>query len=248
MLTEERHQHILATLKRQGVVKLKDLMTELNASESTIRRDLADLEDAGLLERIHGGAKRSQSLAAEPSVSEKATQQLPAKQLIAQAASQLVQSGDMIFLDAGTTTAELIPHLAEKDVTVITTGVDNASVLADYNVKVLMLGGLIKPATKAAIGAITTKMLASFRFNWAFLGTNGIHPDFGHTTPDPEEAIVKQLAIQQADHSIILADASKFNRVSFAKFAPLDTVTVFTDHKPHTPAFDACANIKEVPF
>ena len=111
MLTEERRQYILAQLQQHTVIKSKALMAALDASESTIRRDLDELEAAGELKRIHGGAKRVNGLGDEPDVASKSTQNLRAKQTIAHAAARQVEQDDLVFLDAGTTTAQLImPH------------------------------------------------------------------------------------------------------------------------------------------
>ena len=247
MLTEERQQAILHVLDSQDIIKTKDLMQQLQASESTIRRDLDELEQAGLLQRIHGGAKRVAELTEERNVSEKATQHLAAKQQLAQAAVALIPSDSLIFLDAGTTTAQMIPLLANRSITVMTTGVDNASLLADYQIKTYVLGGLLKSATKALIGASTAEMLRQYRFNFAFIGTNGVHPDYGLTTPDPEEAIIKEIAIRQAAKSYVLADESKFDQVSATKFAEIDDVTILTpqlsllNHQ-----YQTLSNIKEV--
>lgn len=247
MLTEERQRYILDQLQASPVVKLKDLMQSLNASESTIRRDLGELEAAGKLRRIHGGAERLASAPIEPSVHEKAAQHLGAKQRVAKAAAAMVPAHACVFLDAGTTTAQLIPLLAGRDITVVTTGVDNASALADANIDAYILGGKIKSATKATVGAETVNGLHQRHFDFAFLGTNGIHPKFGLTTPDAEEAIVKQTAIDQAHTAVVLADASKFGEVSNAVFAAISQVLILTtDVAQLSPIYADYPNIQEV--
>lgn len=247
MLTEERQRYILAQLHQQPVVKLKDLITALDASESTIRRDLADLEQTGKLRRIHGGAERLATSASEQSVAEKAAQFLDEKQAIAQAAVQLITPHSTVFLDAGTTTAQMIPLLAPLHVTVATTGVDNASQLADAQIDAVMFGGRIKSATKAAVGAATVDALRQRHFDFAFIGTNGIHPTAGLTTPDEEEAIVKRTAMVQAREPFVLADPSKFGQISYAEIAPLEAATILTTHiGESTDTYHQFSNIKEV--
>ncbi|WP_338034766.1 DeoR/GlpR family DNA-binding transcription regulator [Lacticaseibacillus kribbianus] len=249
MLTEERQRFIKDCLTKQAVVKSKELMAAMNASESTIRRDLAELEAAGALRRIHGGAERLAENVVEASVQEKATQALIEKRLIAQAAVALIAPHSTIFLDAGTTTAQLIPLLPPLDVTVVTSGVDNASQLADFGVSALMPGGRIKAATKATVGAGTVAALADMHFDLAFLGTNGVHPKYGLTTPDAEEAKVKQTAIAQAKATVILADPAKFGQVSFAKFAKItDNQILTTKLSALAPYYSDYVNIKEVPL
>jgi DeoR family fructose operon transcriptional repressor len=143
----------------------------------------------------------------------------------------------------------MVPLLQGKDVTVVTTGVDNASLLADYGVKTIMLGGTIKPLTKAIIGAAATQQLAQYRFNSAFIGANSVHIDYGCTTPDPEEAATKRVAIGQSAASFILADASKFGNVSFAQIAPLASTTIITDDFAAIDSeFTKLDNIKEATF
>ena len=149
MLTEERKRRILTELDHDGVVQLRNLTTMLNASESTVRRDLGELENEGLLRRVHGGAERTGSLTAEAGVQEKSTVNTASKLAIARAAVKLIDDDAMIFLDAGTSTAAMIPLLRGKNVTVVTIGVDNASMLADYGIKTILLGGMVKPLTKA---------------------------------------------------------------------------------------------------
>ncbi|WP_461213132.1 DeoR/GlpR family DNA-binding transcription regulator [Lacticaseibacillus sp. GG6-2] len=247
MLTEERQRYILNQLQATPVVKLKDLMQALNASESTIRRDLGELEEAGKLRRIHGGAERLATAPIEASVHEKAAQNLAAKRQIAQAAAAMVPAHACVFLDAGTTTAQMIPLLANRDITVVTTGVDNASALADANIDAYILGGKIKSATKATVGAETVNSLQQRHFDFAFLGTNGIQPKFGLTTPDAEEAIVKQTAIDQAHQTVVLADPSKFGTVSNAVFAAITQVTILTtDIGSLSPVYAGYPNIQEV--
>lgn len=247
MLTEERQHYILDQLQANPVVKLKDLMQALGASESTIRRDLGELELAGKLRRIHGGAERLSTTTKEASVHEKAEQNLLDKQLIATKAANLVPDNACIFLDAGTTTAQMIPLLAGKAVTVVTTGVDNASALADANIDAYMLGGKIKAATKATVGAGTVNGLRQRHFDFAFLGTNGVHPKFGLTTPDAEEALVKQTAIEQSTTTVVLADPSKFGIVSNALFAKLPQVQILTTSlKEASAAYREYSNIMEV--
>lgn len=247
LLTSERQRRILAALAREPVIKSQDLMRDLEASESTIRRDLDELEAAGKLRRIHGGAERLNGATVEPSVQEKANQFIAEKQAIAQAAVTAVQSNCTLFLDAGTTTAQLIPLLAELPVTVVTTGVDNASLLADHGISTLILGGRLKSATKATVGAKTVSALQSRYFDIAFIGTNGVHPQYGLTTPDEEEAMVKQTAIAQAKRSIVLADPSKFGQISYARFASVTGPEIITT-APLAGTYKEFSNIREIPF
>ncbi|MGX7244665.1 DeoR/GlpR family DNA-binding transcription regulator [Enterococcus quebecensis] len=230
MLTEERHQAILRLLDQQSVVKSQELATLFNASESTIRRDLQELEDAELLERVHGGAKRILNLGFEQDMTEKSVKNTQDKKAIAFLASQFVHDDDVIYLDAGSTTLEMLPFLAGKNITVVTNSVHHAAKLGDLNITTIILGGSLKLSTKAIIGSTGMEQLSHFRFNKVFMGMNGVHLEFGLTTPDPEEAALKRLAIAQAEEAYVLIDQTKLNKVTFTKVTDLEEVTLLTNH------------------
>ncbi|SEK64211.1 transcriptional regulator, DeoR family [Carnobacterium iners] len=230
MLTEERHTYILTQLREYGLVKSKELMHYLNCSESTIRRDLAQLEELGELSRIHGGAKKVYHLDEELSISEKSSINVQEKKEIAKLAALFIKENDTIFLDAGTTTLYLIPYLKNKNIQVVTNGIQHAVLLADQQTKTILLGGNIKLKTKAIIGTTTISQLENYRFNKCFLGINGIDSEFGYTTPDIEEAAVKKQAHLHSSKTFILADKTKFNKVSFAKVIELEDATILTQH------------------
>ncbi|MEY8735914.1 DeoR/GlpR family DNA-binding transcription regulator [Lactobacillus sp. AN1001] len=228
MLAEERQQHILQMLKENNVVKLQEIREQTNCSESSARRDLQLLEEKGLLVRVHGGAKIKHSLQRELDMSGKASKNTTQKEVIAKAAAKLVEAEDVIYLDAGTTTLAMIPYLNKPELTVVTNGVMHASLLADQNVRTILVGGELKNTTKAIIGVKAVSSLTQFRFNKAFLGINGIHPRYGFTTPDPNEAAVKTAALEQSEECFVLADPSKFDNVSFVKVAELSQATIIT--------------------
>lgn len=232
MLAEKRQQLILEMLKVNGVIKMQDICDKTACSESSARRDLQLLEEQGLLVRIHGGAKMKYSLQREPDMLGKTKEHPLAKEKIAKRAAELINDDDVVYLDAGSTTLVLIKYLVQRNLTVVTNGVQHASALADQNIRTLLVGGQLKNSTKALVGAQTISDLQRLRFNKAFLGINGIHPKYGYTTPDPNEAAVKQVALQQAEKAYILADASKFNNVSFVKVAQLGEAEIITESLP----------------
>nr|WP_220185914.1 DeoR/GlpR family DNA-binding transcription regulator [Paenactinomyces guangxiensis] len=223
---------ILNLLKQQGVVKLQDLVSVTESSESTIRRDLVELEKQNLLKRVHGGAALLQGKGTEPTIVEKSAKNLQEKRQIAAFAASLVGKGDCIYLDAGSTTIEMIPHLTGKQVTVVTNGVNHLEILLRNDMKAYVLGGMMKASTRAIIGNVALENIRRFRFDHCFLGVNGIHAELGYTTPDPEEAFLKQAALQLSGQSYVLADHSKFGEISFAKIADLEEATILTDEMP----------------
>ncbi|WP_414840190.1 DeoR/GlpR family DNA-binding transcription regulator [Carnobacterium sp. TMP28] len=228
MLTEERHSYILIQLKKYGLVKSQELMQYLNCSESTIRRDLAQLEEIGELSRIHGGAKKNYHVDEELSILEKSSINVQEKKEIAKLAALFIKENDTIFLDAGTTTLYLIPYLKNKNIQVVTNGIQHAVLLADQQTKTILLGGSIKLKTKAIIGTTTISQLENYRFTTCFLGINGVDSEFGYTTPDSEEAAVKKQAHLNSSKTFILADKTKFNKVSFAKVIELEDAIILT--------------------
>lgn len=230
VLTEERHNYILEKLNQENTVKIKDLEKELGCSLSTVRRDLSELEEQNLLVRIHGGAKRVYTLSTEMEIAEKSTKNIQEKKAIGQLAASFVEESDIIYLDAGTTTYEMIEFLKEmNDIQVVTNGIKHADLLVDYGIPTILIGGTIKATTKAIVGAVSLEQLGQYRFNQSFLGMNGIDAEFGYTTPDPEEAALKSLAISLSNKTYILADHTKFDKVNFIKVSNLEDCMVITD-------------------
>lgn len=230
MLTEERHQYILGKLNKENTVKIKDLEKEMNCSLSTVRRDLSELEEENLLVRIHGGAKRVYTLSNEIEVSEKSGKNIQEKKSIGKFAASFVKEEDTIYLDAGTTTYEMIPFLKDtQNILVVTNGIKHANRLIDYGISTILIGGQIKAKTKAIIGSVSLGQLEKYRFNKTFLGINGIDIEFGYTTPDPEEAAIKRLAANLSNKAFILADHTKFGKVNFVKVSELEDYIIITD-------------------
>lgn len=221
MFTEVRYQVIKELLQEQSIVKMQEIVQLTGSSESTIRRDLSALEEEGVLIRVHGGAKRGYKLQAEPAMDIKSGLNRDDKRLIAKRAAAFVENEDVLFLDAGSTTFEMIPFLQGKKVTVVTNGVPHASLLADLNISTILLGGKIKLETKAIIGSTCLRQLDDYRFNKVFLGMNGVDVEFGFTTPDIEEAAIKAKAIEHGARKYVLVDESKFGVVTFSKVAEL---------------------------
>ncbi|ETA74677.1 DeoR family transcriptional regulator [Ligilactobacillus equi DSM 15833 = JCM 10991] len=233
VLAEKRQEIILKMLKNDNIVKIQDICNQTACSESSARRDLQLLEEQGLLTRVHGGAKLKYSLQQELDVVGKSVQNTSEKAALAKYVATLIQENDVLYLDAGTTTLNVVDYLRPgMKVTVVTNGVSHASKLADRGIQTIVLGGRLKDNTKAVVGSQALAALSSYRFNKAIIGINGIHPQYGLTTPDPDEAALKRLAIEQSEQTFVLADASKFSAVSFVQIANLDQVEIVTGKLP----------------
>ncbi|GEQ33413.1 DeoR/GlpR family DNA-binding transcription regulator [Marinilactibacillus psychrotolerans] len=228
MLTEERYAYIIRQINQRNTITVQELVDTLHHSESTIRRDLSQLEADGELVRVHGGAKRKVAISTEDTMEEKTVKNVQDKQLIAKAAADIVQAHEVIYLDAGTTTFEMIPYLKDKEITVVTNGVPHASLLTDLKIETILLGGKIKQNTKAIIGTLAQEQMGNYRFSRAFLGMNSIDKEIGYTTPDLEEAIMKKVAIAQTTEAYVLTDPSKFGTISFVKVSDIEDCTIIT--------------------
>ncbi|TPF98405.1 DeoR/GlpR family DNA-binding transcription regulator, partial [Clostridium perfringens] len=175
MLSEKRHEIILNLLKLKGFVSLTELLEATESSESTIRRDLSYLESINLLKRVHGGAKSLANVSKELSYNEKSSKSIHEKRAIAKYAASLIEDGDCIFVDAGTTTYELIDYLEGKDILVVSNGLSHIDTLIQKNIKCYVIGGNIKISTKAITGCDALMCLSKFRFDKCFIGANGVH-------------------------------------------------------------------------
>lgn len=229
MLTDERKNRIIELLKKENIVKSQTLVQLLNASESTIRRDLKELEEDGLLKRVHGGARINQNLSLEFSVTEKKLINVVQKKVIAELAVAQINENDIIFLDAGTTTIEMIPLIPNKNIRVVTNAPKHATMLAEMGIPTMILGGDIKLSTNAVLGTSAIQQLKQLRLNKAFIGINAIDSNYGFTTPDIEEALVKRTAFECSEEVFVVADHTKFNKAAFCKVANIESAKILTD-------------------
>lgn len=230
LLAEERFRAILELLALRGAVTIAEFAEELDISESTVRRDLIELDRQGRLVKVRGGAtaRASSYMTSDRTMLEKQALYTKEKRCIARCAAEMIQPNDVVFLDAGSTTAFLPDFLQQSEATFVTNGMEHAQKLSRLGCHVIMLGGEVKPVTEAAIGVSTVEMLRRFHFTLAFLGTNGIGIRTGFTTPDPNEAAVKTAAFEHSRRCYVLADASKFDVIAPVTFAHLSQVSIIT--------------------
>lgn len=229
ILKSERKQVILDKLKEQQFVRLEELVDELQTSESTVRRDLDDLEASGKLRRVHGGAEAPSNLQQEESIQQKSVKNIQEKRAIARKATELIEDGDVIFLDAGTTTELMIEHLGQKNLTVVTNSIHHAVKLVEERIKTIIIGGFVKESTDASIGASAVAHIRQLNFDKAFLGMNGVDKDY-LTTPDMEEAAIKRTVLENAKQPFVLVDSSKFGQFAFVKVAEVERASLICNH------------------
>jgi len=232
LFAEERHKKILKLIEQEASAKVARLSKEFNVSESTIRRDLKSLEEEGLIKRTHGGAVANGHTKFEPSFSEKENKYLKEKERIGKVAADLVNDGDTIILDAGTTTTQIAKNLFNKsELTVITNGVNIAIELVQNDeVDVLLIGGSLKQKTLALVGPVAQQAIKRFKVDKTFVGVNGITVKDGLTTPDIEEAEIKRMMINSAKEVTVVADHSKFGEVTFTSICSINKINrIITD-------------------
>lgn len=225
VLTSHRKQHILELLRRTGQVIAKDLSQELGLSEDTIRRDLRELAAEGLLQRVHGGA-----LPASPAVGDFAARLHVAtdeKRMIGRAAAEMVRPNQVVILDGGTTAVQIAQHLpAELRATVVTHSPTIALELIGHrDIDVILIGGKLFKHSVVSVGAPAIESIGRIHADTYFMGVTGIHPKFGLTTGDFEEAHVKRALSASAAETIVLGSSEKLNAVSPYVIAPLSEIT-----------------------
>ncbi|MDD4192585.1 MAG: transcriptional repressor AgaR [Mangrovibacterium sp.] len=232
--TVSRRARILEELEVKGQVSVTGLSKMFEISEVTIRNDLAHLERQNMLIRARGGAIKIKfnRMEIDPSGSENQKEFLREKQLIAQAAVKLINDGDTIVLDSGSTTTEIAKNLEKfTNLTIITNALNIASILAEYEgFHIFMPGGSLRKKSLSLVGVLADENFEKFYCDKLFLGADGFDTTHGLSTPDSEEAHLNQIMIRISKKVIVVADSRKFTRRRFAFIGTLSLVdTVITD-------------------
>lgn len=237
MVPELRQEAILASVRSRDISYIKDLAEELNISLSTIRRDIAALEEAGTVITMRGGAVKP-VIAEEPAPAA-VTEEAPVvkkrlirsaeKDLIAKKAAALVSDGDVIYIDSGTTCSCMFQYLSSKDIIIVTSNYEVLDFMPMQKAKVIMLGGEISNDLHSINGPLTEKSIADMHFNKAFIGANGYIPDGGVFTHTEREARKKVLVKEHSDKNYLLMDTSKKNQYAFQKLFNVRDVELITE-------------------
>ncbi|MFN8419458.1 MAG: DeoR/GlpR family DNA-binding transcription regulator [Anaerolineae bacterium] len=225
MLTSQRKQHLLNILKRDGQVVAKKVSQELGLSEDTIRRDLRELAQDGLLQRVHGGA-----LPASPAVVDFAGREdilIDSKVAIGRAAAGLIKDGQVVILDGGTTCVQVARHLPRNlQATIVTHSARIVMELVEHpSVEVILIGGKLFKHSIVSVGAAAIDAISHIRADMYFMGVTGAHPEAGLSTGDLEEAYVKQALSKQAAETMVLASQEKLGAASQYVIMPLSEIS-----------------------
>lgn len=232
MLNLERRTKILELLEKHGQVAVPDLSRRFKTSEVTIRNDLKDLHQRGLIRRAHGGAVKVATVSTDPSLKIKAELHADEKRRIGAAAAALINDGDSIILDSGTTTQQIARQIKhKKDLKVITNGLNIAMELfGAKDIQLILLGGVIRQNSLSAVGHFAEDMLGQLSADKLFLAVDACDVEFGLSTPNVEESQVNQAMARIAREKILVADSSKFGKRSLSRIVPLTYIdTIITD-------------------
>jgi len=233
LFAEERKKKILDLLKTNDKVTVADLSKFFSVSSATIRNDLKELKNCNLLTRTHGGAMNKSKTSFENDWKNREVINLQEKKLIANAAKLLIEDGDTIILDTGTTTLELAKLLADKrDLNVITNDIEIARCLEEFdNVNIVFMGGIIRKKFHCTIGSIGIDTISEFIVDKAFIATNAFSTVKGAATPNINQADTKKSMISIAHKVIILCDSSKIGKSSFVQFADIQDIDIIVTDK-----------------
>ncbi len=248
MIAEERWARIVELVDAHGVQTVTQLMEELDTSESTIRRDLIHLGKQGRLRKVHGGAARisaSSYVVADESMRGRKSLNMDKKRAIGAYAATLIEPGDFVFIDGGTTTECLVDAITQTNAAYLTNSLPHAQKLLAKGCHTLLPGGEVKSLTEVLVGSVTADLIRRYHFTIGFWGTNGADIVNGFTTPEFNEAAVKRIGIENTARPYVLCDSSKFQSISLITFAEFDSATVITD-SVNDPALRAAGNVIEV--
>lgn len=248
MIAEERWARIVDLVNANGVQTVTQLMEALDASESTIRRDLVHLGKTGRVKKVHGGATRlssSEYVVADQSMQGRKALHQEEKQAIGKFAAALIEPGDFVFIDGGTTTECLVDAITQTKASYLTNSLPHAQKLLAKGCHTLLPGGEVKSLTEVLVGSMTADLIRRYHFTIGFFGANGADLVNGFTTPEFNEAAVKRISLENTARPYVLCDSSKFQSISLITFADFDRAIVVTDHVEDS-ALRAAGNVIEV--
>ena len=250
MLASQRRDHILHLVRTQGAVRVTDIVADLDVSDMTVRRDISELADQGLLLKVHGGAVDIRRTVSEPGFDAKQSWATSEKTAIAQAGLRYISPGSAIALSGGTTTHLLATAIAQRaelrPLTVVTNSIPVSEVLHNApnseELEVVLTGGVRTPSD-ALVGPVADAALSQLKVDFTFLGVHALTPQ-GMFTPNIAEAQTDQKLIETGNALVVLADQSKWDALGLAKIAPLSAIDhLITDAVPK-PAAESMRSLK----
>lgn len=231
MIPYERQEKLLDILKKRRIIKIEDINKEIpDVSSSTIRRDIKELEKIGKVESMYGGAVRYLLNIDEIPISKKSLINKKEKDIIATLAADLINDGDNVYVDSGSNGSILLEKIIQKNITIYTTNTNifrqNWDVL---NAEIVVIGGSYNPITSSLSGSFTEDGLKNIFFDESFIGTNGIDPKNGVTTPNISEAVKKRIVKEHSRKTYVLCDNSKFYQTANVRAFGISEATIITN-------------------
>lgn len=223
-----RQQLILDHMAVQGEVKIAELKEMFDVTEMTLRRDMEKLEQWGYIKRTFGGAI---FVGNDIALHERTGVHMEEKKRIGQQAAQLIQPGDAIFIDGGSTTLQVARYIQPNlNITVVTNALNIASELQGKQISTIVIGGILMDQTSTLVGPVAVEALTKMAFNKAFIGTTGVTAKHGYSNSNMYEAEIKRLVISQAAETTMVTDHSKFGKQDLFSFASLGAINrIVTD-------------------
>lgn len=229
MLDTERRQQLVELVEQRNSLTVAELSDYFKVSAATIRRDLSQLSQRGMIERAHGGAAKRVRVAAEmpePPLLKRSSLQAAEKRRIGRAAAAHVHDGETIIISSGTTTAEMVPYLADRhSLTVITNALNIVLALAPFSsITVIVLGGVLRHSELTVLGSLAEDAMENLRADKLFMGSPAIHADYGLSAENFAESRSDQTLMNASREVIVLADHTKFGRVATVRVSPLKRI------------------------
>lgn len=224
MIPDQRREHILKLLQERNVLSISELTSMLSVSHMTVRRDIQALENEGKVLSVTGGVRLAARLKSEPSYLAKAQLEVPAKRAIARAAAELVRENFTIYLDAGTTTLQMVPLLTDKaGLTVVTNDFNVVGHLMEYpNIELIHTGGVVSHADHSSVGQFTAEFLRRVNVDIAFVASSSWDLERGSTTPSEAKVVAKQELLRVASKSVLTVDSTKYGKFGTFTVARLE--------------------------
>jgi len=232
--TVDRRDKILQKIQSEGSVRVDELSEKFDVSTVTIRNDLDFFEEKGMIHRTYGGALLRNNVYNDPSIEEKRKINVEEKRRIGEYAAGLVNDGESIILDSGSTTREIALHLKnKKGLTLMTNAINIALELAgSSDLHVMLTGGVLRDKSYSLVGPEAERTMENYNFDKLFLGVDGLDFKHGLTTTNPLEAQLNRIMVERSNKVIAVTDSTKFGRHSFSNICDLDLIdTIITDKK-----------------
>lgn len=232
MLKVERLDEIKEYVKEKGTVSLKELVAMFDVSKNTIRRDVNELVKSGEFNKVYGGVSVNRSSLIP--FKDRSSQNLSAKHEIAKQAASYVEDGDIIFIDSGTTTAEMVHYLKDKRITIVTNNMEFVIAAFPFdNLTIFSIGGMLERKTKSLTSIYDNELFRGYNINKAFLASSGVSLRNGVTNSLPVESDLKAKVVEKSNEVFLLVDHLKFNKYSLTTFCNLEEIDcLVTNEQP----------------